>query len=58
MVIGMADHPLQSYIPSKIPPLKGSDQKWLDEELRKIEKSLMSIIETLKALKAQVDALP
>jgi hypothetical protein len=43
---------IEPYIPSKLPPIKGSEQKWLEEELRKLEKTLLSLTRAVKELQA------
>lgn len=48
----MASEKLTAYIPANKPPLKGSEQKWMEEELKKLNLSIQSLIAAVKELQA------
>lgn len=49
--------PIQDYKRSPVPALPGSQQKWLEEELKKLERTLQSVSEALRELEARVSDL-
>ena len=46
--------PLQNYVRAAQPPLKGSEAQWLNEELKKLERSIAAINAALNQLAAHV----
>jgi hypothetical protein len=46
--------PLQNYVRAAQPPLKGSEAQWLQEELKKLERSVAAINSALTQLAARV----
>jgi hypothetical protein len=46
--------PLQNYVRAAQPPLKGSEAPWLQEELKKLERSVAAINAALTQLAARV----
>ena len=48
----MASAKLEAYVPSPRPSLQGSDLKWLQEELKKLEKTLNSIAVAIRELQS------
>jgi len=49
--------PVQEYKRTPIPALQGSQQKWLEEELRKLERVLESVTQALKEIDTRLTAL-
>lgn len=49
--------PVQEYKRTPIPALPGSQQKWLEEELRKLERVLESVTQALKEIDTRLTAL-
>jgi len=47
-------NPLQNYVRTSQPPLKGSEVQWLNEELKKLERSIAAINAALNQLAAHV----
>lgn len=52
----MADTLLYAYHRTFRPQLPESDGKYIDNQLKEIERSISSILEKLKALEARLDA--
>lgn len=48
----MTTSKLTTYIPANKPPLKGSEIKWIEEELRKLSLSIQSLEAAIKELQA------
>jgi hypothetical protein len=46
--------PLQNYVRAAQPPLKGSEAQWLQEELKKLERTTAAINAALTQLAARV----
>lgn len=53
----MATTVLQEYKRSPVPALPESKQRWLEEELRKLERVLETYYEYIKVLEARLQAL-
>lgn len=51
------DRPLQDYVRAPQPPLPESQLKYLQEELRKLELTLKTVMEALRELDARVSGL-
>lgn len=49
--------PVQEYKRSPTPTLQGSQQKWLEEEMRKLERVLESVTQALKEIDSRLTAL-
>lgn len=43
---------LPSYRPSNPPTLKGSEQRWIEDELRKLEQILVAITKAIEELRS------
>jgi hypothetical protein len=47
-------HPIQNYVRTSAPTLPGSQAQWLDEELKKLERTLSSMAAALAEIAAKV----
>lgn len=50
----MSDQPITPYKRSPQPQLPGAERKWLNEEFKKLEDTLRTLIEAVEALRAKV----